>query len=106
MTSSRLHMALLVMCATTVATFAPAPRSSAQEAAAPSPVLLRDARNAGFTPETVRGTLMFCRIAKELGSNFQVKTCYNEDQVKLKIQEYQAERNELDRVTKIPTDIH
>jgi hypothetical protein len=98
-------MALLAICATTVATFAPAPRSSAQEAAAPSPVLLRDARNAGFTPETVRGSLMFCRIAKELGSNFQVKTCYNEDQVKLKIQEYQAERNELDRITKIPTDI-
>lgn len=105
MTSSRLHMALLVACATTVAAFAPAQRSSAQQAAVLSPVFLRDAANAGFKPENIRGTTMFCRLAKELGSNFLVKTCYNEDQVKLKIQEYQAERNELDRITKIPTDI-
>lgn len=106
MTSSRLHMALLVACAISVAAFAPAQRSAGQQAAAPSPVLLRDARNAGFTPENVRGALMFCRTAKELGSNFQVKTCYNEDQVKRKIEEYQAERNELDRITRLPTNIH
>ena len=106
MTSSRLHMAFLVACAIAGAALAPARPTSAQQAAAPAPVLLRDAANAGFKPENIRGTLMYCRIAKELGSNFPVKTCYNEDQVKLKIQEYQAERNELDRITKIPTNIH
>ena len=136
MTSSRLHMAFLTACVTALAALAPAQRAAGQQAAAPSAsqpaqataadskaadtpaadaaaaqkqadeVLLRDASNAGFKPENIRGTRMFCRTATELGSNFPVRTCYNEEQVRIKIQEYQAERNELDRITKIPTDIH
>lgn len=58
--------------------------------------LIKDARNAGFKPETIRGTLMFCRTARELGSNFPVRTCYDSDQVKIKIHEYQTERNEME----------
>src|SRR5581483_9863907 len=50
-------------------------------------LLIRDARNAGFKPEDIRGNRMFCRTATELGSSFPVRTCYNEDQVKIKIQE-------------------
>lgn len=56
---------------------------------------LRDVRNAGFKPETIRGNQMFCRTATEIGSNFPVRTCYNEEQVRIKIQEYQAQRNEM-----------
>jgi hypothetical protein len=73
----------------------PAKTAPAQTQTDPSPVLIRDARNAGFRPEHIRGTLMFCRTAKELGSNFPVRTCYNETQTRIKIEEYQAERNQL-----------
>jgi hypothetical protein len=71
---------------------------AAQKPAGPSPQLLRDARNAGFRPETIRGAQMFCRTEKELGSNFPVRTCYDEDQVKIKIEQYQAERNQLQQM--------
>lgn len=73
-----------------------------QKAADPSPTFLRDASNAGFRPERIRGVLMFCRTAKELGSNFAVRTCYNEEQTKIKIEEYQAERNELEHANPLP----
>jgi hypothetical protein len=39
---------------------------------------------------------MFCRTAKELGSNFPVRTCYDAQQVKIKIHEYQTERGQLE----------
>jgi hypothetical protein len=75
-----------------------APDAQANAAAAKQKadeVLLRDARNAGFKPEMIRGNRMFCRTATELGSSFPVRTCYDEEQVKIKIQEYQAERNQM-----------
>ena len=59
---------------------------------------MKDARNAGFKPEKIRGSLMFCRTAVELGSNFPVRTCYNAQQVTQKIQEYQTERNQLQQM--------
>ncbi|HZT01013.1 MAG TPA: hypothetical protein VFA39_01970 [Steroidobacteraceae bacterium] len=125
MTSSRLHMGLLAACAAMAAAVAlaqQAPSSSpttqpaaqsAQKAAADSKAaapaaaaaaaqkkaadqLIRDARNAGFKPQKVGGNLMFCRTATELGSSFPVRTCYNEDQVRIKIQEYQAQRQQLE----------
>ena len=60
--------------------------------------LIRDARSAGFKPERVKGTLMFCRMAKELGSNFPVRTCYDEQQTKIKIHQYQTQRNQLEQM--------
>jgi hypothetical protein len=69
--------------------------SPTQKSADPSAVLLRDAANAGFRPEHIRGSLMFCRTTTEVGSRFPVRTCYDEDHVKVKIQEYQAQRNEM-----------
>jgi len=60
--------------------------------------LVNDARNAGFRPETIRGAQMFCRTAVELGSNFPVRTCYDSDQVKIKIQEYAEQRNQLEQM--------
>ncbi len=75
----------------------PVKTAAAQNAADSSPQLVRDARNAGFKPETIRGNLMFCRTAIELGSSFPVRTCYDKDQVKIKIHEYQTERNELEQ---------
>lgn len=69
-------------------------------------VLLRDARNAGFKPENIRGNRMFCRTATELGSNFPVRTCYNEEQVKIKIQEYQAQRNEMEAARNLGSQVH
>lgn len=76
----------------------PLKTAAAQKPADPSPTLLRDAANAGFRPEHIRGTVMFCRTATELGSNFPVRTCYNEEQVKIKIEEYQRQRNQLDQL--------
>lgn len=81
--------------AATAAKAEPVTTAAAQKPADPSPVLLRDAQNAGFRLEHVRGVVMFCRTAKELGSNFAVRTCYDEQQTKIKIQEYQAQRNQL-----------
>jgi hypothetical protein len=60
--------------------------------------LIKDARSAGFKPENVRGTMMFCRTAIELGSSFPVRTCYNDEQVKIKIHEYQTQRNQLEQM--------
>jgi hypothetical protein len=85
---------------------APSKPAAARSAAASTPItkpdpeaqLIRDARNAGFKPEMIRGTRMFCRTAVELGSSFPVRTCYGEDDVKLKIQEYQTERNQLQQL--------
>lgn len=69
-------------------------------------LLIRDARNAGFKPENVRGNRMFCRTATELGSSFPVRTCYNEDQVKIKIQEYQAQRNQMEAAHNLGMQVH
>lgn len=83
--------------ASTPAASQPTAKSAADSKAAdPSATLLRDAANAGFKPEHIRGSLMFCRTATELGSNFPVRTCYNEEQVKIKIEEYRTERNQLE----------
>lgn len=60
--------------------------------------LMKDARDAGFRPEKIRGNLMFCRTAVELGSSFPVRTCYNEYQVRQKIQEYETERTQLQQM--------
>lgn len=57
---------------------------------------LRNARNAGFKPQRVRGNLMFCQTAAETGSNFPVKTCYSEYQVRIKLEEYEAQRQQLE----------
>ena len=69
-------------------------------------LLIRDARNAGFKPENIRGNRMFCRTATELGSSFPVRTCYNEDQVKIKIQEYQAQRNQMEAAHNLGMQVH
>jgi len=76
--------------------------ASAQKAADDSAVFLRDVANAGFKPEHVRGNLMYCRTTTEIGSNFPVKTCYNDEQVRVKISEYQAERMEMQRKGALP----
>ena len=78
----------------------------AQKAADSDAQLLRDARNAGFKPETIRGARMFCRTAIELGSNFPVRTCYDEEQTKIKIHEYQVERNQLEQTHNIGLVTH
>jgi hypothetical protein len=72
--------------------------AAAKRAAAAAAVLIRDARNAGFTAENINGSQMFCRLDTELGSRFLVKTCYDEPQVRIKIGEYQTERNELQAI--------
>src|SRR5512146_830637 len=65
--------------------------------------LIKDARSAGFKPMQVRGSLMYCRTAVELGSSFPVRTCYNAQQVKIKIHEYQTQRNQLEQMHNIGT---
>lgn len=77
---------------------AAAQSAAARRAADAAAVLVRDARNAGFTAENINGTQMFCRLDTELGSRFLVKTCYDELQVRIKIQQYQTQRNELEAI--------
>jgi len=83
--------------ATKAAAAQPVKTAAAQKPADPSPQLIKDAANAGFRLEHIRGVAMFCRTAVELGSNFPVRTCYDEDQVKIKIQEYAAQRNQMEQ---------
>ena len=75
-----------------------AARSAAKKAADAAAILVRDARNAGFTAENVNGAQMFCRLDTELGSRFLVKTCYDELQVRIKIEQYRTQRNELEAI--------
>ena len=75
--------------------------ASAQKADGSDAQLIRDARNAGFKPQMIRGTQMFCRTAIELGSSFPVRTCYSADQVKIKIHEYQEQRNQLEQMHEV-----
>jgi hypothetical protein len=77
---------------------APKPAATARKPVDSNAQLIIDARNAGFRPEKIRGAQMFCRTAIELGSNFPVRTCYDADQVKIKIQEYQAQRSQLEQM--------
>ena len=77
---------------------APEQSAAAKRAADAAAVLVRDARNAGFTAENINGTQMFCRLDTELGSRFLVKTCYDELQVRIKIEQYQTQRNELEAI--------
>ena len=77
---------------------AAAQSAAAKRAADAATVLVRDARNAGFTAENINGTQMFCRLDTELGSRFLVKTCYDELQVRIKIEQYQTQRNELEAI--------
>lgn len=93
------------------ATAAAASASAATSAAAArkkaaDDLLIRDARNAGFKPENIRGNRMFCRTAAELGSSFPVRTCYDEDQVRIKIQEYQAQRNQMESAHNLGMQVH
>ena len=80
----------------------PARSASAEKPTDVSAQLIRDARDAGFKPTQVRGSLMYCRTAVELGSNFPVRTCYNEQQTKVKIEEYRAQRRQLQQGRFLP----
>lgn len=73
----------------------------AQKTADPDAQLIKDARNAGFKPQVIRGTQMFCRTEVELGSSFPVRTCYDADQVKIKIHEYAEERSQLEQMREV-----
>lgn len=77
---------------------AAAQSAAAKKAADAAAILVRDARNAGFTAENIHGAQMFCRLDTELGSRFLVKTCYDELQVRIKIEQYQTQRNELEAI--------
>ena len=72
--------------------------AAAKRAADADAVLIRDARNAGFTAENINGARMFCRLDDETGSRFLVKTCYDELQVRIKIDQYRTQRNELEAI--------
>jgi hypothetical protein len=80
----------------------PAVTPTAAQPADSDAQLVRDARDAGFRVTSVRGSLMFCRLAVELGSNFPVRTCYNSQQVRTKIQEYRTQRNQLQQQRQLP----
>lgn len=80
----------------------PARTASAEKPTDASAQFIKDARDAGFKPTQVRGSVMYCRTAVELGSNFPVRTCYDEQQTKVKIEEYRAQRNQLQQGRFLP----
>src|SRR6185312_9624526 len=108
MTISRLNTLLFVATALAAWAGAQAQQSStatqsagsaaAKRAADADAVLIRDARNAGFTAENINGARMFCRLDDETGSRFLVKTCYDELEVRIKIDQYRTQRNELEAI--------
>lgn len=61
----------------------------------PSAQLTKAARLAGFEPHTRHGVTLYCKSEVELGSAFPVKTCYDAIQMKIKLGQYQTERDQL-----------
>lgn len=71
---------------------------SAQKPPPPSPMFVQYAENVGFRPENVGGKVMFCRTATETGSRLPVKTCYDQEEMRLKLESHEFQRNQLDEL--------
>lgn len=61
----------------------------------PSPMFVERARKVGFTLEHVRGVLLFCRTARGTGSRIPVTDCYRQEEMKLKLEAHDFDRNQL-----------
>ena len=81
----------------TKATAAQSIKSTSARTAPPPPSLMfiEVAESVGFTLENVRGTLKFCRTASDTGSRIPVTTCYGQQEMKLKLERHEFDRNKL-----------
>jgi len=82
-------------------TTTPTSAASASSTASTPPATARDvakrAKNVGFTPETHKGVTLYCKYGEtQLGTRFPTKkTCYNEDQIVVMIEQLEQQKNAL-----------
>ena len=60
--------------------------------------LLREARDDGFKPVTRHNVTLYCKSEIIVGSAFPVHTCYNADRLKVVLEQYRAERMQLQQM--------
>src|SRR5512146_2768828 len=83
---------------------AQSPASAQSSVAAQAPAsglsaeLIKEARDDGFKPVTRHDVTLYCKSEIEVGSRFPIHTCYNEDRLKVVLQQYRAERMQLEQM--------
>lgn len=63
-----------------------------------TPEILHEARDEGFKPVTRHKVTFYCKSEIIVGSAFPIHTCYNEDQLKVVLQQHQTERMQLQQM--------
>jgi hypothetical protein len=76
---------------------APPAATSTPAPAAPSPELVKKAKEAGLKPELHKGFTVFCWEDANIGSPFKTKKCVDENQVEELIAQRQAQKDALNR---------
>lgn len=71
-----------------------------------SPEVLHEARDEGFKPVTRHKVTLYCKSEIIVGSAFPIHTCYNEDQLKVVLQQHQTERMQLQQMHSGGLQIH
>ena len=78
-----------------------APKSSADTRSADSGLssdLLKEARDDGFKPVKRGETTLYCKSEIIVGSSFPVHTCVDSDHLKLTLEQYRAQRMQLEQM--------
>lgn len=68
---------------------------AAAASAAPSAETLKQARQAGFRPQLVKGVTVYCREDANLGTRFATKKCLNEAQLKSTLEQRRDVRDAM-----------
>lgn len=63
-----------------------------------TPEMLREAQDEGLKPVTRHKVTFYCKSEIIVGSAFPIRTCYNEDQLKVVLQQHQTERMQLQQM--------
>lgn len=63
-----------------------------------TPEMLHEARDEGFKPVSRHKVTFYCKSEIIVGSAFPIHTCYNEDQLKVVLQQHQTERTQLQQM--------
>ncbi len=64
---------------------------------APSPEMLKKARDLGVKPEVRKGVTVFCWEDADIGSRFKTKKCVDENQLQALLEQRQAQRDAITR---------
>jgi hypothetical protein len=81
--------------ASSAATGAKDASSATDDAAAPSPELLKEARREGFKPKKRNGVTMFCYSDASLGTHLESEKCFDQHHMEMLVQQREDQRNLL-----------